>query len=97
MKKVSLLSLVVVMASALILGCSEKPSGFPKVSPCTITVTNGSDPIEGVDVALIPDTPISGVIVGGKTDANGRAELTTHGDFKGAPAGTYRVGVVKME
>ncbi len=98
MKKVSLLSLVVVMASALILGCSGKPSGFPKVSPCTITVTNGSDPIEGVDVALIPDTPISGVIVGGKTDASGVCVVkTTYANFSapGSPEGTFKVQLRK--
>ncbi len=98
MKKAFLLSFVVVLASAILVGCSGKPSGFPKVSPCKITVTNGSEPIEGVDVALIPDEPISGVIVGGKTDATGVCVVnTTFANFSapGAPEGSFKVQLRK--
>ena len=79
-------------------GCSGKPSGFPKVSPCTITVMDGSTPIEGVEIALIPDTPISGVIAGGTTDATGVCVVnTTYANFQapGAPEGSFTVTLRK--
>lgn len=86
------------MATLCVLGCSGQPSGFPKVSPCTITVTDGSNPIEGVEIALIPSTPISGVIVGGVTDSSGVCVVkTTFANFAkpGAPQGDFTVTLRK--
>lgn len=89
---------LLVAALATVVGCSGKPSGFPKVSPCEITVTDGAEPIADVDVALIPSTPISGVIAGGKTDATGKCVVaTTFANFSapGAPDGSFSVTLRK--
>ncbi len=84
---------------ATFVGCSGKPSGFPKVKPCVITVTNGTEPIEGVEVALSPDETMSGVIVGGKTDAEGKCVVNTvfaNYSAPGAPEGSYTVTFKKL-
>ncbi len=99
MKTLKITAVVAILCSLVAtLGCSGKPSGFPKVSPCTITVVNGSTPIEGVEVALIPDTPIAGVIAGGTTDSQGVCVVkTTFANFSapGAPAGNFTVTLRK--
>ncbi|MBR4976086.1 MAG: hypothetical protein IKW13_05260 [Thermoguttaceae bacterium] len=89
---------LVALSLAVVAGCSGKPSGFPKVSTCEIVVVDGGAPIEGVEVALIPETPISGVIVGGKTDASGKCVVqTTFANFSapGAPDGSFVVTLRK--
>lgn len=88
----------VLLSLAVVVGCSGKPKGFPKVSSCEIVVVDGGAPIEGVEVALIPETPISGVIVGGKTDASGKCVVqTTFANFSapGAPEGSFVVTLRK--
>ena len=89
---------LVALSLAVVVGCSGKPSGFPKTSSCEIVVVDGGAPIEGVEVALIPETPISGVIVGGKTDASGKCVVqTTFANFSasGAPEGSFVVTLRK--
>ena len=89
---------LVALSLAVVAGCSGKPSGFPKVSTCELVVVDGGAPIEGVEVALIPETPISGVIVGGKTDASGKCVVqTTFANFTapGAPDGSFVVTLRK--
>ena len=99
MKALKITTVAAILCSLVAtLGCSGKPSGFPKVSPCTITVLDGSTPIEGVEIALIPDTPIPGVIAGGTTDAQGVCVVnTTFANFQapGAPAGSFTVTLRK--
>ncbi len=87
-----------VALSSVVVGCSGKPSGFPQTSPCEIVVVDGGTPIEGVEVALIPETPISGVVVGGKTDAAGKCVVqTTFANFTapGAPEASFVVTLRK--
>lgn len=89
---------ILMLAVATFVGCSGKPSGFPSVKPCTITVTDGANPIEGVEVALIPTQTMSGVIVGGKTDVTGVCVVnTTFANFAapGCPAGEFTVTLKK--
>ena len=98
MKKLCLCA-ALVASCFLTFGCGgkPKPDGMPDLYKTTIVVTQNGAPLADAALSLQSDDPSLKWAVGGKTDANGRAELTTHGDFKGAPAGTYRVGVVKME
>ena len=87
------------MVVSSFVGCSGKPAGFPKVSSCTITVTNGSDPVEGVEISLVPDEVQSGVVVGGKTDAAGKCVVNTvfaNHSAPGAPEGAYTVTLKKQ-
>ena len=54
MKALKITAVAAILCSLVAtLGCSGKPSGFPKVSPCTITVLDGSTPIEGVEIAVL--------------------------------------------
>ena len=90
----------VVVALCFCSGCSkgpEKPQGFPELFPCQITITQGGSPLESAHVVLFPKTGRSnGWSTEGLTDANGVAEMKTHADFKGAPAGDYIVRVSKI-
>lgn len=88
----------VVLSLAVVVGCSGKPKGFPKVTKCEIVVVDGGTPIEGVEISMFAETPINGVLVGGKTDANGKCVVqTTFANFvaPGAPDGSYAVALVK--
>ncbi len=79
-------------------GCSGRPKGFPSVKPCEIIVTDGTNPVEGVEVALIPAQVMSGTIVGGETDAQGvcvvRTTFAGH-SAAGAPTGEFTVTLKK--
>lgn len=87
-----------VLVVATVVGCGGKPKGFPSVKPCTITVTDGSAGVEGVEVALIPTATMSGTIVGGTTDSTGACVVaTTFANYSapGAPAGEFTVQLKK--
>lgn len=89
---------LVALSLTVVVGCSGKPSGFPKTSSCEIVVVDGGAPIEGVEVSLIPESPIGGVIVGGKTDASGKCVVqTTFANFTapGAPEASFVVTLRK--
>jgi len=71
---------------------------MPDLHPCQITITQEDVPLEGASVTLFPKTGGSnGWNTVGLTNANGVAEMKTHNDFKGAPAGEYVVMVTKTE
>ena len=89
---------VLLLSVSLVAGCSGKPSGFPKVKPCEITVTDGGTAVEGVEVNLIPTAVMSGTIIGGTTDAMGKCVVqTTFANFAapGAPEGEFSVVLKK--
>ncbi len=98
MKNTFLTAFTVAIAVVALVGCSGKPKGFPSVKKCEITVVDGGAGVEGVEIALIPASPISGVIVGGKTDSTGKCVVqTTFANFSapGAPAGEFGVTLRK--
>jgi len=78
-------------------GCSAelRPEGLPELHPATLIFTQEGKPLEGATIML--SSPDVGWVVGGVTDANGRAVLHTHQKFRGAPAGEYKVSVEKLE
>jgi len=82
-------------------GCNkgpQKPSGLPELFPCQITITQEGTLLEGAAVVLFPKSGGSnGWNTEGVTNAKGVAELKTHLEFKGAPAGDYVVLVTKTE
>jgi hypothetical protein len=92
MKKTFLLLFIVTF-----FGCSHKsvPDGFPKLVSVTLTLTQDGTPLSGAIVSLI--NPNVQFLVGGTTDAQGSVVLHTHGQYKGAPLGKYKVRVVKTE
>ena len=75
--------------------CSKpRPDGLPPLVSCKITVTQDSQPLEGATVSLYSDdVPWA---VGGTSDASGVAVIYTHGQYAGAPKGSYVVTVTKQ-
>jgi len=80
-------------------GCSDdRPAGMPPLYPVTLTFTLDGQPLDAAFVMLhAEDGPNTAWAVGGTTDAEGRAIIVTHGQFRGAPAGKFKVCVVKVE
>lgn len=78
-------------------GCSgePRPAGFPKLYPVTLKVSQEGTPLEGAFVQLQSNDPAMTWTTSGTTDANGAAVLWTYGKYKGAPAGTFKVTVMK--
>ena len=77
-------------------GGSERPPGFPKLYPVSLKVAQEGQPLGGASVSLkISDNSMTWSI-GGKTDEQGLAILWTHGKFRGAPIGTFKVAVEKI-
>jgi len=97
MKLRQLLCLAVGVAlTCAAVGCGPKPpADMPKTVPFKVKVVDGTKAIAGARVFFIHDQKGS---VSGITDASGVAEITTmlqNYTAKGAPAGEYRVQVVK--
>ncbi len=68
---------------------------MPPLHPCTISITQDGKPFEGASVRLYSKEVK--FLVSGTTNASGEAVIRTHGEFKGAPEGTYKVVVAKEE
>jgi hypothetical protein len=69
-----------------------KPSGFPDVYPCQITVLNGEEPEKDVRIILYPSSPSGSLLIRGQTDTVGSAVISTtlHKFSKqGVPKGEY--------
>jgi hypothetical protein len=73
-------------------GCSRKPSNFPDVYPCHITVHNGDQPEKDVHIILYPSFASGSLLIRGQTDTAGAAVISTslHKFSKqGIPKGEY--------
>jgi len=77
---------------SVVAGCGG-PAG-PPVYKTTGTVTYKGQPVEGAVVAF--HSSEAGRLATGKTDAQGRFELTTYQPGDGAPAGSHQVTVTKI-
>ena len=86
----------------VILGCSDKPVGFPALHPCRVEVRNDKKPEKDVNVFLFPMASFgaSGLpIISGKTDRHGIAVIATElHNYRqsGAPVGEYIVVLEKL-
>ncbi len=82
------------------IGCGKaKPEGIPSLKPVTVTIVNGSTPIAGANVFLIPSGTSGAWSISGKTDDKGVAIInTSQGDWKqpGAPEGDFKVYITKL-
>ena len=93
--KLSYLLLVLVAFSA----CKRehRPAGLPKLMPCEIAVVDvDGSPLSGAGVTLIAidgDIPWAAI---GLTDENGVATIAVNNQYKGAPAGKYKVVLTKV-
>jgi hypothetical protein len=89
---------LLLMVLVCISGCSgeKRPDGLPTLYPAaSIKVVQDGQPLEDAIVSLRPDDKSMKWGVGGRTNAQGVAQLWTHGKYKGAPAGTFKVIVTK--
>jgi len=82
------------------IGCNQTkvPEELKNLVPVTITVTDGSQPVENVAVRLSAKGSQGAFACVGTTDAKGVAVIqSTRSSYtgKGAPAGTYFVVLVK--
>lgn len=81
------------------IGCkkSNKPADLPPLYRCQLTFTQEGTPLENAGVILKSTDPSFKWAVGGITNAQGVVDVVTHGQFFGAPEGTYKVVVSKTE
>ena len=82
----------------LLSGCGgdARPPGFPKLYPVSLNVAQEGVPLADAAISLrISDNSMTWSI-GGRTDEQGVVVLWTHGKFRGAPAGTFKVTVDKV-
>jgi len=99
MKKL-LLAFSFLSCVALIVGCGPKrPEGLPPLVSCVLTFQyEGGSPVADAMVSLVPENAdLRQWSIAGTTNASGVATIFTHGDFAGAPAGTFRVVVRKTD
>ena len=93
------LFIIVLLAASVFSGCekAQRPDGFPALFPCKITITQGGQPLEGAFVRLMPEDKAFQWTISGKTGANGVANISTHTNYPGAPEGTFKVCVSKVQ
>ena len=94
MKKILILLSLIALS-----GCTMQrvPDGLPKLVPVTLTITQEGVPLSDAVVTLTDPSNSLQFMVGGTTNANGNVVLHTHGKYKGAPLGKFKVRVVKTE
>ncbi|MDO5552262.1 MAG: hypothetical protein Q4G68_00745 [Planctomycetia bacterium] len=92
----------VVLLAFFAMGCkgAKRPEGMPQLLPVTLVITQDDNvPLSEAQVTLSPvgSGADSGWAVGGTTDESGTAIIYTHGQFAGAPEGTYKVFLKKTK
>ncbi|MDR1958455.1 MAG: hypothetical protein LBQ54_05355 [Planctomycetaceae bacterium] len=92
---IGLAGLCVLMAGFF--GCTKKlPDGMPTLYPCTLVMLQDGKPTDDVLVRLYPeDKSLVKWTAGGISGKNGEAVMVTLGQYKGAPAGKYKVTALK--
>lgn len=81
-----------------ICGCtpSNRPTDLPKLHPCTLSFTMEGKPLDEASITLYSNDPtLAKWSAGGITDATGKVILQTNGQFSGAPAGSFKIVVLK--
>jgi hypothetical protein len=94
-KKIFITLLFFTASLAFEIGCGQKkPSGFPALVPCSVSVTKDGKPIDKTVVSLSPVSGGGEWIASGITDSGGNAEISTsQGSYsaKGAPESEFKV------
>jgi hypothetical protein len=100
-KKISIVVLLCLALSVPILsGCGSKrvpPEGMPTLYRCSVQITQNGQPLTDAVVTLHSTSEHFPWTINGRTDEKGQAEIFTHGYFKGAPKGNFKVTVDKLE
>lgn len=99
MKEKTAYCLIVFILCGTLAGCggSPKPDGMPKLSSCTVTILGDGQPVQGAVVGFHHSDPNFRWSPGGTTDAAGKAEMVTYGQYFGVVDGDYIVTVTKTE
>ncbi len=84
-----------VFATSCMVGCDSTPDGQKPVSPVEVTVLYKGSPVEGAQVTFVNDSGPPPAF--GRTDASGKAKLSTYASFDGATLGSHKVAVTKQE
>jgi hypothetical protein len=94
MRNVIVLSLI-----SMAVGCTTSSNPWDKTVPATGVVTYKGKPIQGAELAFLPQdlgAPLA-VRPKAKADENGRYIVWTYAQGDGAPPGEYKVMVVRHE
>ena len=96
-KNVFLCFSLLTIAFIITVGCGgdQRPDGLPPTYPLTIKVVQEGKPMEGATVSLRFTDGSMNWIIGGVTNAEGKAKIVTHGKYEGAPEGSFNVTVDK--
>jgi len=79
-------------------GCGDgRPADMPKLYSVLLTFTLDDAPLTEAFVTLYSTDENSRWAVSGRTDAVGCASLRTNGRYSGAPTGTYKIVIDKVE
>lgn len=89
-----ILTLLLAALGLTALGCGKGYEGG-KLAPVSGTVTLDGQPAAGVTVLFDPTDKTGGQGGMGATDASGKYELKTRGEFAGVVPGQYKVTCVK--
>ena len=98
MKKAFFLT-AICLATLVAISCKneKRPDGMPDIYPCSLKIIQDSQPLPDAQVRIASSDPqIARFPCGGTSDQSGVVELKTMG-FKGAPRGTFKVVVSKIE
>ena len=90
--------LTTILTLLICCGCSQdnRPEGLPRLFPLTLTITLDDQPLDTAVVLLHAESDADAKwTVGSQTDVQGKAIIMTHGQFRGAPAGKFKVCVSK--
>jgi len=79
-----------------IVACRQQGADFPERVPASVKVLYRGSPLVGANVTLHPQST-DGKPAFGRTDAEGRAVLSTFGNEDGAMPGEYIATVVKKD
>ncbi|MDO5552824.1 MAG: hypothetical protein Q4G68_03605 [Planctomycetia bacterium] len=87
-------AILLTFLASVFLGCGSNslPDGMPPLKPFDITITQEGAPLEGATVFLHSNAVP--YVIAGKTDATGKAALSTQ-SYRGVPDGEFKVVVVK--
>jgi len=99
MKKFTSFAFLALAVLFLQAGCHkvELPPGLTKPYPTMLTFTLDGKPLDKAKVTLVPDDPaLTQFIIGGETDAAGKLDVFTMGQYRGAPVANYSVVVTKI-
>lgn len=96
--KEKIISFSIVFTCLFLFGCGQpKPDGLPKLVDVTLKFTQNEMPLVEASVSLYGTEDSAGFRIGGTTDKNGTVVLHTHGKYKGAPKGKYKIRIMKTE